>query len=117
MIRWFVSIAFVSVMIGPAISRADGAHIESFHLQDCSVDQTCFDVQAPVVSISHTLTTVSAANVSLTLTVKEKPEHISCASFRYDLKTLFLMCDNSERDGASLSISQNFSITRYPARR
>lgn len=88
--------------------------LENFHLQDC-LKNDCLSAVGQTAFIAQGRPALSAIHVQLELQRhNSKLLKLKCDSFRYDVVTHLLMCDNRDVHGESLTIDHNFIITKYP---
>lgn len=104
----------VSASASDALGRS--STIDIFHLNDCNAT-TCISASAPKASVANSHTAFSAINAELTVSFTDarRTLHYQCVSFRYDLATQFLSCDNRDRPTAkiSLTIDRKFQISQF----
>lgn len=110
--------AAFATFCGLAIASAS-SELKAFRMNDCGVS-TCISVEGPQADVSLAQTSLSARNVNVSVTnlgAKQHSKHAEtfrCDSFRFDLVTQFLMCDNRESHRPSMTIDRRYTMTKYP---
>lgn len=101
-----------------AQSEPQSSHLRGFRLQDCNKDGACYRATGELAYISSSGGALSATGVKLEIqrTRAAKPEHLTCAEFRFDLATNYLICNNSDiKNAKSVLIDRDHRIDEIPA--
>jgi hypothetical protein len=87
--------------------------MEKFQLNQCS-GEMCFRASGSKGHVSMTHDAISATHVKLDLSKSNFAlSEVECVSFRYDMSSQFLVCDNREENRMSLTIDSKFVIKKY----
>ena len=88
--------------------------LENFRLQDCS-NADCLSAVGESAFVAQGRPALSAVHVALEIHLHNLPSvRVICDSFRYDVVTRLLVCDNRDAHSESLTIDHRFVVTKYP---
>lgn len=87
--------------------------INDFKFAQCSTN-ACMQASGPIAYVGSTLDTISAPSVRLELKRNSgKKETFQCDSFRFTLRTGFLICDNQAVKQASFTVNADLEVHKY----
>jgi hypothetical protein len=111
MIKWISPLILLNLQ--PGTTYAASTHLDNFKIHQCRED-VCLSAEGPKAFVSHGGDIRAASNIDMEIkTGVKNSEHYHCASFRYELKSQFLACDNREAKGPSLTLDSNLRLKRY----
>jgi hypothetical protein len=97
-----------------AATMSTSTHLTHFEIHQSSLHGR-YSARGELGYVAFSQETVAAAHVKLKISEGAREKTYNCASFTYDFKTQFLMCDNRENKKPSLTVDSNFVVKEYQA--
>jgi hypothetical protein len=90
------------------------SHMTGFQISQCH-EKICFEAKGPLglMSLSNDFLVGQQVSLKISSMKPSRVEMHTCASFRYDLISQFLVCDNEGKDLASVTVNSDLLVRKY----